>query len=211
MGKGADKPKASKQEKALAKVASKKFEVYKRLYRPLAKRQLEATAATPGRIKEAQGIVNADVQQGATGRDGGINAAGLRAGFDNKTGPSSRVVLGRTTNANAVATQSGEGNALAREGVERRGREGKLSHISLGHGIARQSMNTLTGLARNATAESLQRSRIKTTEANQFATTLGQAGGLAYGMNPDAFQGFGGAARPRFSTSQLNAGGRSMR
>ena len=208
MGKGADKPKASKQEKALAAVASKKFEVYKRLYRPLAKESLKRSTATEGKIKEQQGIVNADIQQNTSSRDGDINAAGLRAGLQ---ADDNRVLFARGKNQDAISSVRGQGMAVAREGMERRETEGKLSHIALGHGIARQSMQSLTGLARDATAESLQRSRIKTTEANQFATTLGQAGGLAYGMNPDAFQGFGGAARPRFSTSQLNAGGRSMR
>ena len=54
MGKKSKKgetPKPSKQEIALAEVAEKKFKTYKRLYRPLAKRNLDRSRATEGRIK----------------------------------------------------------------------------------------------------------------------------------------------------------------
>lgn len=209
MGKKKDNEvKPSKQEKALAKVAKKKFEVYKRLYRPLAKKQLERTAATEGRIKEAQGIVNADIQQSSAGADQGLARAGLASGV---RGSSNRSVLARAQGQRGIGLASGAGQALAREGVEQRERAGKLAHIDLGHGIARGTVASQTQLAGQATRAALQQAEIDIAKSNQLATTLGQGFGAYTGFGGEWGTPGGGSSRPQFATYQLNSGGRSMR
>lgn len=209
MGKKSKKsntPKPSKQEIALADVASKKFDIYKKYYRPLAKRQLEDTKATPGKIKQAQGIVNADLQQSAAGRD--ANLAGLGAAGGKQMGSSNRSILMRGSSERAMAGARGQGMGLARQGVEGIEREGKLRHVALGHGIARGTMASMADQARNATAESIQRSQIDLQESNALATSIGQGLG-AYAGYKDVFGDPSGASsgRPQFGMYQLGTGG----
>lgn len=211
--KKANTPKPSEQEKALAKVATKKFAVYKRLYRPLAKRQLESTKATPGKIKEAQGIVNADIMQDSTRRQQGLARASAVGGP--RTAGSNRAIFARDAAHRATGKARGIGQGLAREGIEGREREGKLRHIALGHGIARGTMASMTDQARRATAESIQKSQIDLEESNMLAESIGQGLGAYTGMGGDFGFG-GGGGNPGFHSSQLGAAGtpyagRSMR
>jgi len=205
MGKKSKKgetPKPSKQEVALANVAEKKFSQYKKLYRPLAKKNLARTKATKGRIRENQGIVNADIQQGATGRDAGILQASL-FGRGPQAGSSNRSIFSRGASEKGLGVARGAGMALARAGTETRGKEGKLRHIALGHGIARDSMQSQATLASNATSRAIQQSRIDLEKSNQLATTLGQGFGAFMGMGGKTPSGGGGGTMP----SGLGSGG----
>jgi len=202
--KSAKTPQASSQEVALADVAKKKFETYKRLYRPLGKEMLKRSSATEGKIKEVQGLVNADVQQASAGRDSAIAAAGLRGGLK---ASDSRVLMSRGANQEAIATARGAGSAAARQGVMAADRAGKEGYVALGHGIARQSIASQTGLAQDATSSAIQAAQLKLKKADQIATGLGSFFGAAAGMSEAGLGGGGTAARPQFGMYQLgNAG-----
>jgi hypothetical protein len=192
-----DKPKPSKQEKALAKVAGKKFEIYEELYRPLAKDRLENDRATTARKNEARGLVNADLRIANKGRTGRIAAQGLSRGLNLGD---SRIAAEQSAADVAHRTVRGGAEAGAVRGVESRERGTQLAHIKLGHGLASQAQASMAQQAQSATSLAISSAQSDLNESEAFATGLGQFAGTAYGLG--ALDGLGATTTttPTFKT-----------
>jgi hypothetical protein len=205
-GKKPKTPPPSAHEVALADVAKKKFDVYNELYRPLVKDRLNSTKATKARIEQAKGASHADQMMQNKNTDSDIVAAGLRGGLnlgDN------RLMGARAAQQVSESSVAGHASALGTRAAKHQERQGKIDHIKLGHGLASDTMQSLSTLAGSANSMAIQQAQSDFSAGNSMITGLGQMAGLAYGAG--AFDGFGGTARPQFASYQLNSGGRSMR
>ena len=176
-GGGGGKPKATAQEKALAKAATQKFQIYEEHYRPLAKEQLEGARATKNKKNTARGIINADANISQKGRVGKIAASGLARGL--KLGDA-RVQAEQHASNKARRAIQGHAEAKAVTGVENRERAAKLRHVKLGHGLASQTQQSLGGQAQTATYSAISAAQNELAESQAFAQGLGQFAGAAY-------------------------------
>ena len=200
----ADAPKPSKQEVALAAVATKKFEIYERLYRPLAKDRLKEGRATTARQNEAKGLVNADLRMKNKGKFGAIAAAGLSKGLGLGD---ARVQSEQSQNDKSQSAVAGHGRALAVRGVNRRERQTELSHIKLGHGLASQTQASMAQQAQSATSLAIQSAQASLQESQAFATGLGNFAGGVYGAGGfDGLGGGGGSGQPALASNYQQGG-----
>ena len=176
--KSGSKPKPSEQEKALAKVAKAKFDIYEQNYRPLVKKRLHETTLTEDKVNTAKGLAHADIMSGNKGRDADITRAGLRGGLGIGD---SRAVLSRAAGQRAEDVVGGHAAAGSRRGVQSVDRAGKMEHINLGHGLASQSQASMSTLARNATSSAIQNAQSDLVKSDSLMTGLGNFAGFAYG------------------------------
>jgi len=182
-GGGAEKPKPSKHEIALAEVAEKKYAVYEKLYRPLAKAKLDASTATQGKKDRAKGLAHADIMMSNAQKDKNIASAGLRGGLNLAD---NRVMAARADNQKTEDMVGGHAAALATRSTEYNERKGKIDHVKLGHGLASQTQASLAGQAQTATSLAIQNAQSDMVEDDALRTGLGNFAGMYAG-----YQGFG--------------------
>jgi len=185
------KPKPTAQERALARVATKKFAVYERLYRPLAKDRLKEDGTSGNRKRRAVGLTNVDSRIANKGRIGKIAAAGLGRGLNIAD---DRVVSEQVQADTSAKAVRGHAAALARRSESTRGRRAKMSHVQLGHGLASTSQASMEDQAHAATSMAISKAQSSLQESEAFSTGLGQfAGGV---MGSGGFDNMFGQAAP---------------
>ena len=192
-GGGSEEPKPSKHEIALAEVAEKKYAVYEKLYRPLAKAKLAASEATQGKKDRAKGLAHADIMMRNAQTDKNIASAGLRGGLslaDN------RVMGARADNQKNEDMVSGHAASLANRSTEYNERKGKVDHVKLGHGLASQTQASLAGQARSATSLAIQNAQSDMVEDDALRTGLGNFAGMYAGYKGFGQGGFGQTSEP---------------
>jgi hypothetical protein len=186
MAKKPKTPKATAQEKSLAKNAANNWNDYVERYIPVEDEFAKRTQATDDKVAQQRGIVNADANmaysKAADAAQKGMAAQGAAPG-------SGRAALGQASLADARGSASGLGQAFAQQGVHDREQNARVKMSAFGRGMADQSQISLGDQARRATGEALNAfGRKIDNQNNMMKLGLGAAGmGVQYGMGQGMF------------------------
>lgn len=165
-GGGAEKPKETAQERALAQRARSEWDYHTMAFKPAESGASALFADTASRRGIAQGVSNADIMQ----QLGTLPAVGVNGA------PRAAVAL---HDIGSSARERAINDATA--GVRDNHRSGLMRLAKYGRGIADDSHQGLASAARNATSSALQQSRIKTQQNMDNLAGLAHVGGAAFG------------------------------
>jgi hypothetical protein len=167
---GEEKAGPTEQEKTSAKIARKQWDTYNEVYKPHVKGLMTRTAATPGRVGEAQGMAVGGVQQAYDNGRGAYqtnHAAGIRG-------------------ARSHLSRSGVGGALASSAVSAENNmhdnelQGRMNYVRYGHGLAGGALHTAGAGARNSVNEAISRARSDAASKQGFQEAIGMGTGAYY-------------------------------
>lgn len=176
LGKGPDKPKESKSEKAAANIAAKEYDFARQL--DFVKDEYASRVERLGtdEMQDAvSGRVNIDAQKQTAGLAEAAEAGMQQQGVDPSSGRSAATM----TNVTAASGESiGRTQAESEFALDSAHLEGQNNRIAMAMGEKTKAVAGLQDIARGANAKSIQKARNKFNDKAATSAAIGTAAGM---------------------------------